>query len=238
VSAACHNSTTEGVSDSTRALRRRRDAHTVVTAATHARDGEQHGHVLKSRQLQVVAERHTIQWEGLRQQSTAIKTTFWGLLQPVGPLGRRWRCFGGWACTLECPRCVASGPTTENVPPKTFLRTPIAKTFASRGGGVGLHEVASPRARAEMRRTAFSAELKRRPTQADTGSSTCTAHRLCSRRRQHGHDGDQGASTATTTTTTTTITPPRAKTAAAASRVKASLMPTTRFNLFEKIFIC
>ena len=135
------------------------------------------------------------------------------------------------------PRCVASGPTTENVPPKTFLRTPIAKTFASRGGGVGLHEVASPRARAEMRRTAFSAELKRRPTQADTGSSTCTAHRLCSRRRQHGHDDDQGASTATTTTTTT-ITPPRAKTAAAASRVKASLMPTTRFNLFEKIFIC
>ena len=103
--------------------------------------------------------------------------------------------------------------------------------------GVGIHEVASPRARAAMRRTAFSADLKRRPTQADTGSSTCTARRLCSRRRQHGHDDDQGASTATTTTTTT-ITPPRAKTAAAASRVKASLMPTTRFNLFEKIFIC
>ena len=118
-----------GVSDGTRALRRRRDAHTVVTAATHARDSEQHGHVLKSRQLQVVAERHTIQWEGLRQQSPAIKTTFWGLLQPVGPLGRRWRCFGGWACTLECPRCVASGPTTENMPPKTFFKNSTRKNF-------------------------------------------------------------------------------------------------------------
>ena len=101
------------------------------------------------------------------------------------------------------PRCVASGPTTENVPPKTFLRTPIAKTFASRDGGVGLHEVASPRARAEMRRTAFSAELKRRPTQADTGSSTCTARRLCSRGRQHGHDDDHHHHNHTTPTTTT-----------------------------------
>ena len=68
--------------------------------------------------------------------------------------------------------------------------------------GVGLHEVASPRARAAMRRTAFSADLKRRPTQADTGSSTCTARRLCSRGRQHGHDDDHHHHNHTTTTTT------------------------------------
>jgi hypothetical protein len=48
------------------------------------------------------------------------------------------------------PRCVASGPTTENMPPKTFFKNSTRKNFRVtrwRGRvGVGLHEVASRKA--------------------------------------------------------------------------------------------
>ena len=98
-----------GVSDGTRVLRHGSDDRTGRTTATHARDGEQHAHLRKSSQLQAVAKRHAIQWQGLRQQCSAMVVLFctfslaWGGRQASGgifPVGRAPRSVppsGQWA---------------------------------------------------------------------------------------------------------------------------------------------